>query len=217
MKAAFVGVFLIAASAGLCREVDRVCVADQCKSLELEGGVVRFVDRFPPARNLVVGTYVAAAQSVVPATEAPIRELASPRGWRVVVSALLDHDEDEVRLRLRFFAPNGLLAKTEGLLSSLDEADVGYLFGGSDEILVVTSPEEHAYNARTEIWYLPTVGEPKALLSTVSTVGKFFPGNDPGVTVERETYDGVRAETKGRVPEFWAWNRSAKTLTLRPR
>jgi hypothetical protein len=216
MRAAFTGLFLIAASTAFCRQVDRVCLAGQCQSLEVEGGVVRFADPSPPSRNLVIGSYVDAAQSLVPATEAPIRELAS-HGWRVVVSAFLDHEEDEVRLRLRCFAPGGLLRKTEDLLSSLDEAEVGYLFGGSDEILAVTSTEEHAYNAMTEIWYLPMVGEPKVVLSSASTIEKFSSGDDPGVTVKRETYDGVHAETKGRVPEFWAWNRSAKALTLRAR
>lgn len=36
--------------------------------------------------------------------------------------------------------------------------------GGNDEILAVTSNEEHAYNAQTEIWLLPEQGNPKVLL-----------------------------------------------------
>jgi hypothetical protein len=217
MKTALIGGLLVLTSAAFCSQVDRFCLADSCQSLEIEGGVVRFSDPSPPSRSLVIGTYVATAQRLVPATEAPIRQLVSARGWRLVVSAFLDHDEDEVRLRLRCFSPDGILRRTEDILSSLDEAKLGYLFGDSDEIFVVTSTEEHVYSARTEIWYLPALGDPRKVLSTESTIGRFSSGNDPGVTIERETYDGVHAETKGRVPEFWVWSRSTKALTLRPK
>ena len=96
--------------------------------------------------------------------------------------------------------------------------EIGNLFGQSDEIFAVTSNEEHSYNAQSEIWLLPASGEPRLLLAIGGDFEKFSPGASggvPGVTVARQTYDGVRAETKGMVDEFYSWDSGAKSLTLR--
>ena len=37
-------------------------------------------------------------------------------------------------------------------------------------------------------------------------------GKAPGVTIGRQTYDGIHAETKGLVTEFHTWNRETKSL-----
>jgi hypothetical protein len=209
---------LLVTCVAFCNQIDRVCLGGYCQTLEVENGTVRFVDPAPPSKTLVIGSYRPADQDLIPTTEASIRRLDSPHGWRIVVSAFLDHDEDEVRLRLRFFSPDKALLKTEDVLSALEQAEIGRLLGTNDEILAITSNEEHAYNAQTQIWYLPGRGNPKLLLATESTVLKFSRGTEtsaPGVTVGRETYDGVHAETKGRVPEFWAWDPKTKTLILR--
>jgi hypothetical protein len=134
----------------------------------------------------------------------------------MIISAFLDHEEEDAKLRVRFFGLDGALQGTEDILSALGEADAGRLFGGDDEIFAETSTEEHSYNAQTKIWYLPDRGAPRLLLSSESTIQKFSSGvAAAGVTLDRETYDGVHAETKGRVAEFWAWDSQAKTLTLR--
>ena len=39
-------------------------------------------------------------------------------------------------------------------------------------------------------------------------------GSVPGGTIARQIYDGVHAETKGTVEEFYTWDRDRKTLTL---
>jgi hypothetical protein len=70
---------------------------------------------------------------------------------------------------------------------------------------------------KTEIWFLPKSGEPKLLLSIAGTYRKsnvIASGKIRGITVERQTYDGVHSETKGTVPEFYIWDRDTKSLTL---
>jgi hypothetical protein len=94
------------------------------------------------------------------------------------------------------------------------------LFGDDNEIVAITSNEEHAYNAQTELWYLPQRGNPKLLLSTESVIQKLSgsgEGSRPGVTLGQETYDGFNAGTKGRVFEFWAWDSMAKALIRDPK
>jgi hypothetical protein len=211
-------IFQVAAAPGVAPgQVDSIC-RSRCEILAVQAGSVRFIDQWPPARNLNLGKYALEAQGLVPRTEAPVLDLRSHRGWRVVASVYLDHEEDEVLGRLRFFGPDGRLRATTGVLFAFEHAEIGTLFGGSDEVVAITSNEEHAYNAQTEIWLLPENGGPKLLAEVQGTFGKFHgsaPGEAPGVTVARQTYDGVHSETKGMVEEFYAWNAETKSLTLR--
>ncbi len=195
-------------------QIDRICHGEQCDALEVVDGVVRFVQ---PSlnRTLAVGKQVVRDQSRVPANEAVIRSLRSRRGWIAVVSAFLDHEEDTVRLRVRLFDSLGGAGVGEDLLSMLEDAAVGRLFGGKDEILAITSNEEHTYNARTDIWFLPVRGTAKHLVSSSSTIGRFSKAGSPpgaGVTLLTETYDGLHAETKGRVAQFFAWDAKERVL-----
>ena len=41
-------------------------------------------------------------------------------------------------------------------------------------------------------------------------------GEEAGLWISRETYDGVHAETKGKKLEFWIWAEDRKTLALGP-
>jgi hypothetical protein len=97
---------------------------------------------------------------------------------------------------------------------------IGHLFGGSDEIFAVASEEEHSYNVETEIWLLPAHGKPELLLS-IQGIFKHFSAEGvrqvPGVTIMRQTYDGVHSETKGAVKEFYRWDRIEKSLKQEPR
>jgi hypothetical protein len=120
-------------------------------------------------------------------------------------------------MHLRFFGPDGSLRATGAVLSALEQSKVGNLFGVGDEMFSITSNEEHAYNAQTEIWYLPESGDPKVVLEVQGRVESLAGGRGqgvPGVAVDRQTYDGVHAETKGRVREFYVWDRGTKSLVL---
>ncbi len=168
-----------------------------------------------------MGKYLAEDQHLVPRTETPIRGLRSARGWRIVVSAFLRHsgpNQGLCGLRLRFIDPRGVLEGSDDILETIEEVDIGYLFGGHDDIFAVTSTEEHAYNVDTEIWLLPERGHPKLLLAFAGIYEKSNraePGHPAGVTAARETYDGVHAEAKGRVQEFWVWNSQTQSLSNR--
>jgi hypothetical protein len=205
---------LVAASAAVPGQIDSIC-RDQCEILAVQEGTVRFIDQWPPTRNLDLGKYAPAAQRLVPRTEAPVRDLRSPRGWRVVASVYLDHDEDEILMHIRFFGPDGKLRTTSGVLSALEQTAIGNLFGGNDEVFAITSNEEHAYNAQTELWLLPERGDPKLLIEIQGVPQNFSgqaAGTVPGVMIARQTYDGVRSETKGTVQEFYAWEPKTKSL-----
>ena len=196
---------------------DSVC-RQYCQTLAVKDGIVRFMDLVPPPRNLPVGQYIEADQFLVPAIEAPIRDLRSQNGWRIVVSAFLHHDpenEGEAGLRLRFFASDAALRATDDILMELERSEIGRFFGGTDEVFIVTSNEEHAYNVETEIWLLPQTSNARRLLWIRGSVVSLRDGGDgksPGAMVTRQTYDGVHADTKGTVQEFYTWDREKKLL-----
>ena len=48
---------------------------------------------------------------------------------------------------------------------------------------------------------------------TVVGVQQAGAGKGAGFWIDRETYDGVNAATKGWKKEFWAWNESKETLS----
>jgi hypothetical protein len=211
---------LVAWPAAIPGQRDAVCRA-YCHVLAVQNGLVRYIDQAPHVpRNLLMGHYVREDQPLVPETEAPIRDLRTHRGWRVVVSAFLDHDDDGIGLRLRFFAPDGKLRETDDVLMGLEEVQIGSLFGGTDEIFAITSNEEHAYNAETRIWFLPESGSPAPLLSFRGELRGFTDsarGKTPGVAIARQMYDGVHAETKGTVQEIYLWKPETRDLSLQPR
>jgi hypothetical protein len=215
---------LLSVSNAVAAELDRVCwksfapdpktgiEEDVCEILTLEKGKVIYVE--PGIRRPALGAYVRVAQRFVPGTEAPIRDLQSPRGWHIVVSSVLQK-EDSPRLRVRFFGPDGNLRATGEVLMTLEGIEVGRLFGGTDDIFAIQSSEEHSYNSMISVWLLPERGEPHQLIEENATQGKFSKrgkGNRPGVWINRQTYDGVHAETKGWVGEFWIWDTEKKSL-----
>jgi hypothetical protein len=224
-----IAVFLVfAASAAVPGEVDRFCwkspvtdpktgrTEDVCQILAVERGSVTYIQ--PGFRAVVIGKYVSGGQRFVPQAEAPIRDLRSPHGWHIVVSSFLPRDEEsDAMLRVRFFGPDGKLRGTAEVLMTLEGIEVGHLFGGSDNILALQSNEEHSYNSMTDMWLLPERGAPQELIEMNATFGKFSKGANgtrPGAWLSRETYDGVHAETKGWVDEFWAWDPARKSLTV---
>jgi hypothetical protein len=223
MKKMILSIAFLAASAAAQGQVDRVCRA-YCTMLSVQGGTVRFIEQSPEApRDIALGRYMQAEQHFVPRTEAPIRNLRSQRGWRIVISAFLHHDAENEGLpgvRLHFFDPSGMAEGTDDALMSVDQTEIGRLFGGSDEIFAITTSEEHAYNTQTKVFLLPETGRPKLLLAVGGDLRKFGNGagnSPPGLTIARQTYDGVHSETKGTVPEFYAWNRETKSLELQKR
>lgn len=227
MLAAFAVLQVLAQPAAAPIEVDRICrkalapdpvtgrTEDVCEILAVDHGDVVYVE--PGIRRMVIGQYVSAARSFVPAPEAPIRDVRSPSGWHVVVSSFLDCKEVSAELRVRLFRPDGTLGGVSDILTVLEGIEVGYLFGDGDDVLAIQSSEEHSYNSRTDVWLLPNRGEPQRLLDINATLGRFsgaVKGARPGVWVNRQTYDGVHASTKGWVGEFWVWNHQRKSLTL---
>ena len=157
------------------KQLDRLCLQAACESLVVREGQVHFVD---PAlnRDLILGPYVRADQRFVPRNEAPLRELRSD-GWRIVVSALLGRAEGGAKLRIRFFDPRGGLRGSSDAMMDLVDAQLGHLFGRSDEILAFTCDEEHAYNVQTEVWLLPERGKPKLLVEVQGMLGEFVAGS----------------------------------------
>jgi len=205
---------LAAVSAPVPGQVDSICREGKCEIVTVQKGRVRRIDQW---RDLDLGKYAVDAQHLIPSTEAPVSDLRSARGWRVVASVYFEHGEDDIRMNIRFFGPDRKLRLTDEGLYFLLEAEIGNLFGGNDEIFAITSTEEHAYNVLTNIWLLPERGEPKVLIEDQGTFGKFSGRvvREPGVTTHHQTYDGVNADTKGLVQQFYAWDSKRKLLTLK--
>ena len=200
-------------------QIDQACFPGHtrsfCQYLAVQQGVVQFVD---PSlkRTVALGRYVPVDTRFVPEVEAPVGNLRSGYGWRLVASVFLNHKSGSGGVRLRFFSKDGTLQGTSDILMSLTDAEVRPLFGGTDEIFAVTSYEEHVYNDQTEIWLLPERGHPKRLLYVQGEFQNFVSTETgPGVVIARQTYDGIHSETKGSVDEFYAWERGRRVLTLR--
>jgi hypothetical protein len=216
MRSSIATALLIATCCCVHADLDRFCWRqDQCRFLRIEDGKVVFVD---PRRQLALGEYVAADQAFVPPLEAPIRDLSLPSGGRVVISAFLDHtNTSEVGLHVRFFSSKGKVRGSQTVLMMLIQGTAGRLFGGTDDIVAVTSQEEHSYNTRTDIWLVPVKGSIRNLLSAYGDYEEFRRegGNrPPGVWVNVEMYDGVHASTKGQRLRFYRWDSARKRLLL---
>jgi len=199
-------------------QVDVVCRA-YCSFLAVQDGVVRFIEQSPRApRSVAIRRYNKEAQQFIPEKEVSVGNFRSPRGWRIVESAFLDHADFSAGLHIRFFGPDGVLRQTADGMLVPEQSEVGHLFGGADDIFAVTSTEEHAYNTQTEIWYLPESGGPKSVLRVLGVYRRFAVDSvigGPGVVIDRQIYDGVHAETKGTVRELYAWDRKRKSLKLK--
>jgi hypothetical protein len=176
---------------------------------------VRFIDFPALSRDLVIGRYAPGYQRFVPAGEVPIRGARLPSDWLVVVSAFLDHTEGGQELRVRMYAPDGSKQGQLDIMAVLEGLELGDVFGTGDEILAITSTEEHAYNVNTTTWLLQKAGGLKKLMDVPGVFVKATKARDgarPGMLIRRQTYDGEHADTKGWVEEFWAWNRSQRSL-----
>lgn len=209
----FIAIFqLLAAQSTVPGQIDSIC-RGKCEFLAVQDSSVKLIDQWLN-RSVVLGRYVASGQSLVGRTEAPVLDMGSSLGWRIVASDYLDHEEDEVGIHLRFFGPDGKLRETTDVLATIVQAKVAKLAGGNEEIFAVTSNEEHAYNARTEIWMLPEHGDPKRLLSLPGDFRGFI-GQElvRGLRIARQTYNGVDAKTKGTVQEVYTWHPETRSLT----
>jgi len=206
--------------------VDRQCYQRDCLTLVIENGKVlgQRSGGFSPG-NLELGKYDVRGASLVSAKEAPVLYSKTRRGWVGLVAAYIP--EEALlwpQLRLYIFDPQGHRTTTQDLYIRIgSEAQpnfrIGALFNTNSEFLQVSTDGEHSYVVRTLIWLLPDKGAPRLLLdepSLVNRVQQSSAGRRGGIWTQRETYDGVHAETKGSKSEFWAWDEDQKALQLVP-
>jgi hypothetical protein len=208
--------------------VDKKCVQgklnEYCLLLRVKNGKV-FAESsgggdFPG--KLEIGNFDSRGTSLVPSTEAPILYSRTDRGWVAVITAFVPPDFALwSELRLYIFDPQGKRAVTKDLYISLGRPNrpdfrMGKLFNTKSELLQVGTYGEHSYAVETFVWLLPEIGAPAQLIDVpgaVTRVQKAESGQDPGLWIDHETYDGVHSETKGFKAEFWVWNEQAKKLT----
>jgi len=77
---------LITAQVEVPGQFDRLC-REKCEFLAVQDDSVKLIDQWLN-RTIILGKYAASAQPFVPPSEAPIIDLVSPRGWRIVASLL---------------------------------------------------------------------------------------------------------------------------------
>ena len=202
------------------KELSRRCLQEDCVVLTVEGGKV-FAERTGEfAGKREVANYDSKGASLVPKTEAPIRFSKTPGGWTAVVTAYLpeEFDFDAPELRLYLFDPGGKRAAMDDNYSLLGSFDAGRILNTEDEFALISSTGAHAYVVRTSAWFLPASGPPKHVLDVPGLLASTQESNagPPGLFIYRQTYDGIHAETKGEVKEFWIWNPDRKTFALKP-
>ena len=206
------------------KQLDRKCDQGDCLALVVENGNVlgQRTGEFSPGK-LEIGKYDPKGARLVSPKEAPIMYSKTQRGWVAVVAAYIP--EDVLlwpQLRLYIFDPQGHRTTVEDLYNRIGPTArpnfrMGKLFNTNSEILQVSTDGEHSYVVRTLIWLLPENGTPKLLLDApglVDRIQQAAAGKQAGFSIQRETYDGVHAETKGQKREFWVWDEEQKTLRM---
>jgi hypothetical protein len=219
MKAAFTALTVCLATLS-CHgeELSRRCLQGDCVVLLLEEGKL-FAERTGEfAGKREIGNYDSKGASLVPKTEAPIRFSKTQRGWTAIVTAYLPEqfDFDAPELRLYLFDPSGKRAVVDDNYNLLGDFKTGKILNTGDEFALISSTGAHAYVVRTSAWFLPTTGPPKHVLVVSGLLVSIRESNagPPGLLIDRQTYDGVHAETKGTVKELYVWSAETKTLTL---
>lgn len=189
--------------------IDAKCGKTECTYLVVQSGKVIDLTPLPGSniqRRVVVGEYDSAAKSLVPPTEAPIRALATPTGWRLVVSASLDVEVGEAGLRIRVLAPDGRVAASDSGDELLTLAKIGPLFAGSDQFAAVCQSAVHPWTDQCRIWWLRPDGTALKVFDFQGRILNFGAGPDPGIWTEQTTHlndDPYRTLT---TRDFWRWN-----------
>jgi len=222
MRFLFLTLAFMAGTAQSAQQLDRKCFQSDCLTLAVEKGIVFGQHTGPQVGKLKIGEFDARGIGFVPTTEAPIQYSRTERGWVAVVAARVPKDFILwPELRLYLIDPAGHQRSQEDLYTLLHDFRVGRILNTRTELAEVSTVGDHSYVVRTLIWLLPEVNSrPKLLLHGEGLLNRIQPvtasGREPGFWIDRETYDGIHAETKGWKPEFWAWDEDHKILTLRP-
>jgi hypothetical protein len=213
---------LLFATPTLARELVRKCLKGDCASLAVEGNSVIFRETsgyMPSPRNF--GRYIAADHALVPATEAPIRDVRTRGGWIVIATAALDdYAPDGPTIRIRLIDKAGRIAETfAGGDNILDKLSVSSPFGAETNVVVAETSGFHAYVVTVFVWLIAPDGPPKLLVKDTGGFSRFG-GNKAnghaGLWIDHETYDFVHAETKGHRLEFWQWDDNERSLGKAP-
>jgi len=224
MRTPPIDLVLLAALSAPCgsfgREIDRRCLQGHCVILSIENGRVlarRTGGTF--TGQTVVGTFAPAGTRFVPPSEAPILHSTMRSGWHVTVSAYLpeEFDYDAPELRVRILAPLGRQETVSDEYNLLGSFHIGSIFNTDSQFLQVCTTGARAYFARSRVWLLGQSGSPELLLDVpgwLAGIETPREGKPAGLWIDRDTYDGVNAETKGHKREFWIWEEGRKTFSL---
>jgi hypothetical protein len=204
------------------KQVVRRCIQDSCGIVSIVGTTVRFREtdsgpHFLPAYD--IGSYDREAQRWVPTNEAALRHVNMPNRWSAVVSASLDHYDSSggPTVRLRAFTPTGENQLTYDGYFFFDDIESGMLFGTPDVVLSIQTGGASSSVQDAVVWLISDSGKPKEILRVNGILVRFQATGSgvsglPGVWIDRDTYDGVHSETRGRKREFWRWDSSSKSL-----
>lgn len=195
--------------------VAKACGAGGCSYLAVQHGEVRGILSFTRGSidaDRDLGRYLGSAQALVPKTEAPIRELETRRGWRVVIAAAVDGPL--FRLRAHFISPNGQPRGVFGMSQFLRYVRVGALFGGKDQIVLIEADDGHAYTTFWRAFRLPDHGYPELLAQGWGRILWAGTGAQPGIIVKRQHPVGGDANRVLSITEYWNWDPRLDQLVL---
>lgn len=207
------------------QEIKRECSYGDCLSLAIRDGTVvaERTGAFSTG-TLQIGKHDARGARLLPSSEVPVFYGKTQRGWVAVVAAYIPRDFLLwPELRLHIFDSEGQQRTVEDLYNSVGKPDhpnirIGKIFNSNTELLQVSTDGEHAYVVRTLVWHLPTKnGSPVKLLDVLGLVDRVQQPTSRargGFWIQRQTYDGLHARTKGWKLEFWAWDEGTQKLIL---
>jgi len=185
----------------------------ECYTLLIDGGFVKSGFSDDPEKCTVDGPYLKEWQHLVDPTEAPVKELTSPRGWKIVVTLGFAGRTAGPIFYLYFFDNHGeRQLKASGDLF-LEKSEIGVLFGTPDEFLVIDERGETGISHVTEAWLLPKQGRPERVLFTggmLFTIKQGEGKKKPGLYIN--SYEATDSRKGVWRKSFFEWRADSKTF-----
>jgi len=202
--------------------LDRVCHPEipraPCAELRIESGRVIW-DANAPSEGADKGPYLAHLHALLAPREAPVRELRSDRGWRVIQTWGFTEPRSGLRrYYLYFFSPQGKLELKHDGNMNLATIEMGRLFRTETELLVTYGADSHTLSQTVDVWILPPQGAPKKAPLEGKILRSIEPGTAellPGLWVENPILEGEWLRPVAWVPEFWEWVESEQRFRKR--
>lgn len=192
--------------------IDKRCLdASSCSTVNVDEEIIKV--RITGFHDLeeTFGTYLERDQPLVPANEAPFKEIRDRDGWLAVATVGLSRGYDLFGASVRAYLYNsrGELQATVPADYAVDSWRLGRFLGTRAAFFQLSSSGPQGYSVNTIVYALHDDGKAVEALTVNGTVRRVqpqVPKEPPGLWIDVPTYDGVNHNTKGWLSVFWRFD-----------